>query len=117
MTSKNKKEALGTWTIAIIIVHIVCYWNDYMGLDELIPCIIGYAAVWGIIISSISDDGISEGVNEGKKKGINIKALNELRERHAKIDKYIEEGKEVPPELTKSFVAFPLVDDPYKDLE
>jgi hypothetical protein len=42
--------------------------------------------------------------------------IRKVAKKFAKINKYIEEGKEIPKELTKNFITFELVDDPYKDL-
>lgn len=48
----------------------------------------------------------------GKKKlKWNLKNLNELLERHGKINKAIQEGRKVDPELTKNFISFPLSDN------
>jgi len=51
-----------------------------------------------------------------KSKNINIEAFNQMIEKHALINKLIEEGKEIPKELIKNFVSFPLSEDPYSDI-
>jgi hypothetical protein len=38
----------------------------------------------------------------------NMKALKQLADDHAKINRLIEEGKEIDPELSKNFVTFPI---------
>jgi hypothetical protein len=38
----------------------------------------------------------------------NMKALKQLADDHAKINRLIEEGKEIDPELSKHFVTFPI---------
>jgi hypothetical protein len=40
--------------------------------------------------------------------------LDQLLEKHNKINKKIEEGKSIDPELSKNFVSFPLPDNSYK---
>ncbi len=52
-----------------------------------------------------------------KKPGINMKAFKKQVEKMKLIDSYIEAGKEIPAELSKNFVTFPLTDDPYSKLE
>lgn len=54
---------------------------------------------------------------EKKDKIKFIKNIQKISRKFAKINKYIEEGKEVPAELTKNFMVFELVDEPYKDIE
>lgn len=45
------------------------------------------------------------------------KNLESIGEKFAEINKHIEAGEEIPAELTKNFIIFPLCDDPYKDIE
>ena len=52
-----------------------------------------------------------------EKPKINIAAEEAIGEKFAKINKHIEAGEEVPFELSKNFIVFPLVEDPYKDIE
>lgn len=57
-------------------------------------------------------------------EGCKIKVLDYLEvgikkvaEKFATINKYIESGQEIPKELSKNFVSFPLSDDPYKGID
>ena len=52
-----------------------------------------------------------------KKTGIDVQALDAVGQKFAVINKYIENGMEVPYELTKNFVTFPLSDEPFSDNE
>jgi hypothetical protein len=52
-----------------------------------------------------------------KKTGINVQALEDVGQKFATINKYLENGMEVPSELTKNFVTFPLSDEPFNDNE
>lgn len=40
-----------------------------------------------------------------------------LASKYQRINHYIEQGKAIPEALSKNFVTFPLVDNPYEDLE
>jgi hypothetical protein len=46
--------------------------------------------------------------------GVNVKAFEELSEKFDQINSFIAAGKEIPKELTKNFVTFPLSDNPFK---
>lgn len=47
---------------------------------------------------------------------INVEALEAIALKFDEINRCIELGIEVPEELTKNFITFPLVDDPYSEL-
>ena len=47
-----------------------------------------------------------------KTKGINVDKMNEVVEKHKTINKLFEEGKEIPSELTKDFITFPITNNP-----
>lgn len=49
----ENKYSIGTWTVVIIIGHIIGYYNGGMGPDELFACIFGYIAVWGVLRTTI----------------------------------------------------------------
>lgn len=49
-----------------------------------------------------------------KKKFIN--GIQKIANKHAKINKCIQEGKPIPKNLSKNFITFPLTDNPYEDL-
>lgn len=52
----------------------------------------------------------------GKKaKGHNMEALDQLVNKHEKINRLFEAGKDIDPELTKSFVTFPIHNNPFKE--
>jgi hypothetical protein len=40
-----------------------------------------------------------------------------LSKKFEKINRLIEQGREVPESLSKSFITFPLTDDPYSEVE
>jgi hypothetical protein len=44
---------------------------------------------------------------------INVNAVEGIGEKFAVINKYLQAGEEIPAELTKNFVTFPLSDEPY----
>ncbi len=46
--------------------------------------------------------------------GINVSAFEQLSEKFDQINSFIAAGKEIPKELTKNFVTFPLSDDPIR---
>ena len=48
-----------------------------------------------------------------KTQSLNVVALNELVNKHQKINKLFEEGKAIDPELTKNFVTFAISDNPF----
>jgi hypothetical protein len=48
-------------------------------------------------------------------KGINIKALMAWKEKQELINSYIAKGEPIPEELTKTFIAFPLIENPKID--
>jgi hypothetical protein len=48
---------------------------------------------------------------------INVVAVEAIGKKFELINYYIENGKEIPAELTKNFVTCPLSDDPYSTLE
>ena len=48
-----------------------------------------------------------------KAQSLNVEALNELVNKHQKINKLFEEGKAIDPQLTKNFVTFPISDNPF----
>ena len=50
-----------------------------------------------------------------KKSGQNIQTIEAVGQKFAIINKHIENGTEVPSELTKNFVTFPLSDKPLTD--
>ncbi len=52
-SEQEKKDIIGIWTIAIIVGHIIGYYNGGMGPDELFACIFGYIAVWGVLRTTI----------------------------------------------------------------
>lgn len=52
-----------------------------------------------------------------KNPGIDVNALEAVGRKFALINKYIENGEEIPSELTKNFVTFPLSDEPFTDNE
>jgi len=52
-----------------------------------------------------------------KSMGLRIEALRSVATKFSEINKYIESGKEIPAELSKNFVSFPLSDDPYSEIE
>lgn len=58
-----------------------------------------------------------EPVNTYTKKplGINLDALQQLIERHAKIDACIENGQPIPYELRKNFVRFTIPNEPVQE--
>lgn len=58
---KNKFKIFVTIiAIAVIAWHIWAYTQDYFGVDQLIPCIVGYFSVWGILMSYEMDDSKKE---------------------------------------------------------
>lgn len=48
-----------------------------------------------------------------KHPRVNIDAVEAIGEKFARINKYIQAGKEIPTELIENFVTVPLSDDPY----
>lgn len=50
-----------------------------------------------------------------KKVRIDVNALEAIGHKFAIINNHIENGREVPSELTTNFVTFPLSDDPFID--
>lgn len=49
-------------------------------------------------------------------ESINIEALRSVALKFDEINRCIELGIEVPEELTKNFITFPLTDDPYSEI-
>lgn len=52
-----------------------------------------------------------------RKKDLIIECFNGIGKKHALINSYIEKGEEIPFELRKNFITFPLIEDPYGFLE
>lgn len=50
--SASWSEVVWVWTIAIVIGHIYAYSKDYFGIDQLIPCVIGYPSI-AVLINSM----------------------------------------------------------------
>ena len=67
MKAKEKKSAIWTWTVAIIVGHIIAYYNDVFGIDQLIPCVLGYFAIAVILITAVDEDEYEEVVEKNEK--------------------------------------------------
>jgi hypothetical protein len=55
MISKDYKEVTWTWTAAIVLAHIIAYYNSYLSLDQVVTCVLAYPAIAVLIISMIED--------------------------------------------------------------
>lgn len=45
-------QVIWVWTIAIVVGHIYAYSKDCFGIDQLIPCVIGYPSI-AVLINSM----------------------------------------------------------------
>jgi hypothetical protein len=50
-------------------------------------------------------------------KSINLEAFNKLFAKFEKINSFIESGQDIPKELSKNFISFPLSDTPLFDID
>jgi hypothetical protein len=74
-------------TVAVIVAHFIGYSNNTFGIDQLIPCILGYLAIWVILMSMEpnQDDGEWYSTQDDK----NFKAVMEKE-----LDEKLKEIKE-----------------------
>lgn len=79
MKKKEKIEAVIAWTLAIIISHIAGYCYNYLGLDELIPCVIGYVSIAAILIVSFSDDVEPQIIEEPESEPAKVLICNNCK--------------------------------------
>lgn len=92
---------------------IICLFGHIHGRNIEIPHGIGIdVGVDNLGYEPISITTIIDYVERQKNKP----TLNVI-EKHDKINKLFEENKEISPELTKNFVTFPLVENPYEKLD
>lgn len=38
-------------SIVVIIWHVIAFKKDVFGIDQLIPCIVGYFSLWAILMN------------------------------------------------------------------
>lgn len=55
MSSLEIKEAIWTWTVALVIGHIAAYCNDCLSLDQVVTCSLAYPAIAVLIVSMFED--------------------------------------------------------------
>jgi len=56
-------------------------------------------------------------LNTKKKATINVDGINAIAEKFDKINKLIEDGKPLSPELTKNFVTVSIPNNPFEGFE
>lgn len=56
-------------------------------------------------------------LNNKKKATINVDGINAIADKFAKINKLIEDGKLLSPELTRNFVAAAIPNNPFEGFE
>jgi hypothetical protein len=76
------------------------------------------------IVHSANSSGVREYIeglfNNWKKELNKIKieeGLKKISIKFSEINKHIESGQEIPSELIKNFVSFPLTEDPFNSIE
>lgn len=55
MSSLERKEAIWTWAVALVIGHIAAYCNDCLSLDQVVTCSLAYPAIAVLIVSMFED--------------------------------------------------------------
>lgn len=55
-TPKGKRQVITIWSFAIIFGHIAAYYNNFCPIDQLIPAIVGYISIWGVMMGYEFDE-------------------------------------------------------------
>lgn len=55
MSSLERKEAIWTWAVALVIGHIVAYCNNCLSIDQVVTCSLAYPAIAILVISMFED--------------------------------------------------------------